>query len=105
MSFTPISINKYIKQYMRSNPKDDEKELRHRLESCLADYKNGKKCICGNDIWVIASASGENVCYTCLTGNATPTEDDFEIKDAIEKNNSGGSNSNSFSQLKDLFND
>jgi hypothetical protein len=56
MGFVPISIDKYIKKHLESNPSDNEKDLRKHLNSALADYNKGVKCSCGNDIWVIGSA-------------------------------------------------
>jgi hypothetical protein len=85
MGFVPISIDTYIKKHLENNPTENEKELRERLNSAILDYKNGVKCSCGNDIWVIGSASVGNNCFTCITGENVPT-DDFEIDIAIKKN-------------------
>ena len=84
MGFVAISINVYIKKHLKSNPTENEKDLRKRLNSALLDYKNGVKCSCGNDIWVIGSASVGNSCFTCITGESFPI-DDYEIDSAIVK--------------------
>ena len=84
MGFVPISIEKYIKMHLKNNPSENENELRKRLNSSLEDYKNRIKCSCGNDIWVIGSASVGNGCFTCITGESFPT-DDYEIDLAIKK--------------------
>ena len=84
MGFVAISIEKYIKKHLTSNPSENEKHLRERLNSALADYKNGVKCSCGNDIWVIGSASVGNGCFTCITGDSMP-DSDYEIDSAIKK--------------------
>jgi len=84
MGFIPISINAYIKIHLKNNPTETEKDLRNRLNSALADYKKGIKCSCGNDIWVIGSASVGNSCFKCITGESYPT-DDYEIDSAIKK--------------------
>lgn len=84
MGFIPISIDKYVKLHLKNNHSENEKDLRQRLNSALADYKKGIKCSCGNDIWVIGSASVGNGCFTCITGESYP-EDDFEIESAIKK--------------------
>lgn len=84
MGFVPISVDNFIKMHLESNPSDNENNLRVRLSSALADYQNGVKCECGNDIWVIGSAFGGNSCYTCFTGKSAPT-DDFEIESALKK--------------------
>jgi hypothetical protein len=84
MGFVPISIDKYIKKHLDSNRSENEKDLRKRLNSALIDYKNGVKCSCGNDIWVIGSASVGNSCFTCITGESQP-DNDYEIDSAIVK--------------------
>jgi len=84
MGFVPISIDKYIKKHLKNNPSENEKDLRKRLGSAITDYQNGEKCSCGNDIWVIGSASVGNSCYTCITGESMPI-DDYEIDSAIKK--------------------
>jgi len=87
MGFIPISINAYIKKHLKNNPSENGKDLRKRLNSALADYKKRIKCSCGNDIWVIGSASVGNSCFTCITGESYPT-DDYEIESAIIKRES-----------------
>ncbi len=82
MSFIPISIYQYIKKHLKNNPTENESDLRNRLHVALADYKVGVKCSCGNDIWVVGSASVGNACYNCITGNGQPNAD-YEIESAI----------------------
>ena len=41
--------------------------------------------MCGNDIWIIGSASVGNSCFTCITGENYPI-DDFEIDTIVSKN-------------------
>ena len=84
MGFTPISINAYTKKHLKNNPSENEKDLRKRLNSALADYKKGIKCSCGNDIWVIRSASVGNSYFTCITEESYPI-DDYEIESAKKK--------------------
>lgn len=84
MGFAPITIDKYVAMHLKNNPSEKEVDLRKRLKSALEDYKNGIKCSCGNDIWVIGSASVGNSCFTCITGESYPTED-YEIDSAIKK--------------------
>ena len=60
MGFVAISIDNYVIQHLDNNPSENEKDLRKRLNSALEDYKNGGKCSCGNDIWVVGSASVGN---------------------------------------------
>ena len=85
MGFAQISIDKYIKKHLASNPDENEKDLRERLNSSLSDYQKGVKCHCGKDIWVIGSAAAGNSCFTCITGESYP-DDDYEIDSAIRKN-------------------
>ena len=89
MAFVPISIDKYVKLHMKSNPSENEKILRVRLEAALYAYKKGTKCHCGNDIWVIDSAQAGNSCFTCITGESHPTGD-YEIDTALNKTDSKG---------------
>lgn len=84
MEFAPISIDKYIELHLKSNPSDNEKDLRKQLNTALAAYNKGVKCFCGNDIWVIGSAFAGNSCFTCITGESKP-DNDYEIDSAIKK--------------------
>ena len=87
MGFKKITIEKYIKLHLKNNPTENKADLEKRLKSALADYQTGIKCSCGNDIWVVGSAIVGNNCFTCITGESTPT-DDYEIAAAIKKQRS-----------------
>ena len=84
MGFLGISIDSYIKKHLENNPSENERDLRNRLNSALYDYQKGVKCSCGNDIWVIGSASVGNSCFTCITGESEP-DSDYEIDSAVKK--------------------
>ena len=84
MGFVPITIDKYVAMHLENNPSEKETDLRKRLKSALNDYNNGIKCPCGNDIWVIGSASIGNGCFICITGESYPI-DDYELDSAITK--------------------
>ncbi len=84
MAFIPISVNKYVANYLKDNPSTKEEELRKQLNAALEAYNKGIKCSCGNDIWVIGAAFVGNSCFTCITGESFP-EDDYEIDSAIQK--------------------
>jgi hypothetical protein len=84
MGFVPITIDQYIAMHLKNNPSENELELRKNLNAALNAFKKGTKCLCGNDIWVIGSASVGNSCYTCITGDSFPI-DDYEIDLAIHK--------------------
>jgi hypothetical protein len=87
MGFIPISIYSYIKKHLENNPGENEEDLRKRINKALTDYKKGVKCTCGNDIWVIGSASVGNSCFSCITGERYPI-DNYEIDSAIKKGES-----------------
>ncbi|MHC1706962.1 MAG: hypothetical protein AB9842_05510 [Bacteroidales bacterium] len=87
MGFVAISIDKYIKMYLKNNPSDNEKDLSESLCIALSNYQKGVKCSCGNDIWVIGSASMGNSCFTCITDESYP-DNDYEIESAIKKRES-----------------
>jgi hypothetical protein len=77
-SFVPISIAKYIPLHMKSNPKEPRAALEAALRESLEAAKLAECCDCGEPIWVLGSAVVERGCFTCITGQATPT-DDYEI--------------------------
>ena len=84
MGFVPITIDKYVAMHLANNPSEKEVDLRKNLNSAINAYNKGIKCSCGNDIWVIGSASVGNSCFTCITGESYPT-DDYEIDTVIKK--------------------
>lgn len=98
MAFIPISVENYIKMYLLNNPKDDSKEVKAQIEQAIADFNAGKKCTCGEDIWVVGSASVGNMCFTCITGDDFPT-DDYEIDSVLENK----LNNDSSSELEEFF--
>jgi hypothetical protein len=80
--FVPISLEEYVEHHLKSNPDTSREEITIALKEALEDYKRGAECLnCGNPIWVIGSAFGSNMCFTCITGEAIP-EDDYEIDEA-----------------------
>lgn len=82
MSFAPISIDQYVKLHVESNPDEDPVELRARLRSCVAAVLSGARCRCGEPIWVIGSVFAGHACFTCITGEGTPSED-YEIDEVL----------------------
>ena len=87
--WTPITIDKYVKLHLKKNPKENEKVLRVRIEAALEDYKNGEKCKCGRDLWIVGSASSPFGCFKCITGKNYPTGD-YEIEGAVDKREKDG---------------
>ncbi len=82
MSFTPIALEDYIASHLQVNPQVQPADLRRRLRRALADFKAGRKCRCGNPLWVIGSAEVGNACFTCITGE-TATSGDYELEEAL----------------------
>ena len=80
--FTPISKEAFVESYLKNNPGDSREEIESAVERSLDFYRKGKKCTCGNPIWVVGSAVTGAACFTCITGEAKP-DDDYEIEEAI----------------------
>jgi len=80
--FIPISIDDYVRQHIANNPGVDRDDLIQRLHTALASARAGARCACGSRIWVIGSAEVGLSCFTCITGEADPSED-YEIAEAI----------------------
>jgi hypothetical protein len=78
----PITIDEYVKIHLQKNPNENEKVLRVRIEAELEDYNKGVKCQCGEDIWIVGSASSPFGCFSCISGRDYPTGD-YEIEGRI----------------------
>ncbi len=76
--FIAISIAQYIPLHMKSNPKDRPAELEAALRESLRAAESGECCGCGEPIWVLGSAIVGRGCFTCITGEGSPS-DDYEI--------------------------
>jgi hypothetical protein len=87
--WTPISIDKFVRIHMKKNPDEKEKVLRIRIEAALDNYRNGVKCQCGKDIWIVGSASAPFACFSCITGKEHPAGD-YEIDSALDKRDKYG---------------
>jgi len=81
--FIPISIDDYVRKHVASNPGVDRDDLIARLRSALVSAQAGVRCECGDPIWVVGSAEAGLSCFTCITGEAHPS-DDYEIAEAID---------------------
>ena len=81
--FTPISIEDYVERHLKRNPGDSRKEITRALREALRAYRAGKRCSCGNPLWIIGSAIQGHACFTCITLEAEP-DGDFEIDEACE---------------------
>jgi hypothetical protein len=78
--FVPISIAQYIPMHIKSNPQDQRAALEAALLESLEAAKRGECCDCGEPIWALGSAIAGRACFTCITGEAGPS-DDYEITD------------------------
>jgi hypothetical protein len=87
--FTPISIDKFVRIHLKKNPGENEKVLRVRIEAALDEYKNGVKCQCGKDIWIVGSASEPFGCFNCISGRDYPAGD-YEIEGTLDKREKDG---------------
>lgn len=77
--FTKISVDKFIEQYKKNNPKEDLSKLRKDILYFRQLKTDGVECACGNQLWVIGSAIVGKGCFTCITGEAD-FSNDYEIK-------------------------
>src|ERR1039458_3192138 len=84
MSFVPIKLGDYVRLFPKSNRGENAKAVTARLRSALEAYKAGERCDCGEPIWVVGSAEAGHSCFTCITGEADPSED-YEIAEACYK--------------------
>jgi len=81
-AFVPIGIEQYIQQHVRRNPDEKPDALRARLRECVSAALRGERCECGEPIWAIGSAVAGHACFTCITGEASPS-DDYEIDEVL----------------------
>ncbi len=84
MLFVPIRLARYVEFHLRSNPGENAADLTEWLQFALEAYRAGRRCHCGAPIWVIGSAWAGLMCFTCITGEADPSED-YEIDEACHK--------------------
>jgi len=84
MSFIPISLDDFIEIHLKNNPSENVKVLQIKLESAIEAFKKGEKCSCGNDIWIIGSATNGFKCFQCISGKDHPAGD-YEIESVINK--------------------
>ena len=82
MAFVPIEIDEFVGLQIKENPSDAPADLTARLETALDAFRRDQRCECGGFMWVIGSALlGGSTCFTCITGEADPS-DDYEIAEA-----------------------
>ena len=76
--FTLISKDAYVDRFLTANPSERRDDVVARLDDAIAAYKDGKRCSCGEQIWIVGSAEAGYACFTCITGDAAP-DSDYEI--------------------------
>lgn len=81
MAFVPIRLEEYVQLHLRRNPGVLAADITSRLQFVLAAHRAGQRCHCGAPIWVVGSAEAGLSCFTCITGEADPS-DDYEIAEA-----------------------
>ena len=82
MGFVPIGVREYVKLHVKANPDENPTDLLARLRGCVSDALAGARCHCGARIWVVGSVSAGYGCFTCITGEAFPSED-YEIYEVL----------------------
>ena len=82
--FKPILKDAYVELFLKSNPSERRSDVIARLDDAIAAHRGGKRCSCGEPIWIIGSAEAGHGCFTCITGEAMP-ENDYEIEVAPTK--------------------
>lgn len=76
--FTAISLDDFAERHLRANPEVGREDLKARLEFAIAAHRAGKRCSSGAEIWIVGSADAGLSCFTCITGEAYPSND-YEI--------------------------
>jgi hypothetical protein len=79
--FKLISRDEYVDLFLKANPADSRRNVVARLDDAIAAHHDGKRCNCGQPLWIVGSAEAGYGCFTCITGESTPTND-YEIDDA-----------------------
>jgi len=87
--WTPISLNRFVKLYLKKNPAENEKAIRDRIDAAIDYYNSGMKCECGKDIWIVGSVSAPFACFTCISGEPHP-RGDYEIDKVMDKRDKSG---------------
>lgn len=76
----PISLDECVQLLLTANPEADAEQLEASLKQAVAQKKSGVRCHCGRPMWAVGSAlTGYPMCFTCITGQSMPDEDDYEI--------------------------
>ncbi len=82
--YKPVSVDEFIRQYIRNNKGADANAVRKGIEEALAAWRQGVRCACGKPLWVAGSAVAGYGCFSCITGSAEP-DDDPELIDVCDR--------------------
>jgi len=74
-----ISKDRYVDLFLKANPSDHRDDVVARLDGAIAAHLDGRRCSCGEPIWIVGSAEAGYGCFSCITGESTPS-DDYEIE-------------------------
>jgi hypothetical protein len=53
--FTLISKDAYIDRFLKANPSERRDNVVARLDNAIAAHKEGTRCSCGEQIWIVVS--------------------------------------------------
>jgi hypothetical protein len=81
-SFIPIGLEEYVEMRIAANPGEAANDLRGHLQAMVDLVRSGRRCACGRKPWALGSAAAGLACFTCITGEATPSGD-YELVEVI----------------------
>ena len=75
-----ITIKKYAKKHIESNPGSTIDDVKESLQAAVERQRDGASCaVCEQPIWALGSAfSGFDGCFTCITGESDDSGD-YEV--------------------------
>ena len=77
--FKLIPKDEYVDLFLKANPSDCRRDVIARLDDAIAAHRDGRRCNCGEEIWIVGSAEAGYGCFTCITGDSAP-DNDYEIE-------------------------
>ena len=79
IGFNLISKDEYADLFLKANPSECRRDVVARLDDAIAAHRDGKRCNCGEQIWIVGSAEAGCGCFTCITGESAP-DNAYEIE-------------------------
>ena len=77
--FKLIPKDEYVDLSLKANPSDCRRDVIARLDDAIGAYRDGRRCSCGEEIWIVGSAESGYGCFSCITGDSAP-DNDYEIE-------------------------